>query len=456
MQETDIFIKLIITVVFGAVLGLESETREIEKKGEKKAEQEEQQKIGGFRTYTLISLFGGIAGLLYIQKLYELAYIIFISLILFLITAYYLNVKLKQAFGLTTEIAIIITFVLGFLTTSSLVRFEFLFAILVLMAFFLSQKRAIGKIIHKIEHKEIIDLIEFGLIAMIVLPLLPNQDFLLKDIVTALNIKNIELGNFSNLFVINPFQIWTIVVIVSGFNLFSYSVTKFIGQKKGILFSSVLTGLISSTSAIISYATKSKHKDNTKSDIKVLAGASLIANGVSFILVGLLILVINSMLFERIFLSLLFMFVAGVVTGLYLITSTKTSEGLDNNHKIIKYEPFSIMPAIKFVIIILVLTVVIQVFQILQFNESLVVLFTALSGVTGMDASSIAISNLAINNSITIQLAALGFILTNSVNFIAKGFYAKTLGSVVYFKYILVGLVISTLFGLIGLFAMFM
>ena len=164
-MESEILVKILLSVLFGSILGLESETREIDQFGPAKAIKTEKTRIGGFRTYTLISLLGGISGLLFIQGFQIISTILFITIIGFLIVAYYMNVKFHEAFGLTTEIAAIITFIIGFLTTSGVLKLELTLVILVVMAFFLSQKRGFGKFIRKIDHREVIDVITFGIIA---------------------------------------------------------------------------------------------------------------------------------------------------------------------------------------------------------------------------------------------------------------------------------------------------
>ncbi|MDQ7021241.1 MAG: hypothetical protein Q9M91_05415 [Candidatus Dojkabacteria bacterium] len=97
MAQTEILIRIILTIIFGAILGLESETREIANKGKIKAIKDEKSRLGGLRTYSVLSLFGGIAGLFYIKEIEILSYIMFTSVMVLIISAYIMNVQLKQA-----------------------------------------------------------------------------------------------------------------------------------------------------------------------------------------------------------------------------------------------------------------------------------------------------------------------------------------------------------------------
>ena len=448
MQETDLFIKLIMSVVFGAILGLETDTREIENKGEEKADKDEVQRLGGFRTYTLISLFGGIAGMFHILGAEIIAYLLFATIVAFLLSAYYLNVKLKKAFGLTTEIAIVITFALGFLTTSGLVRFEILMGILVLMAFFLSQKRGIGKFIKKIQHKELIDIIKFGLVSLLLLPILPNHSFILNDISNLLgrgDLSNESLGNF---YLINPFEIWLIVVIISGISLLAYYFSRVLGTKRGILVTSILGGFFSSTSTLISFANKSKTSANQALS-KRYAGGAVLSNGISYILAGILFAIMNFNLFKNVLSILFLMLITGVFYGFRFINVRNNDTKKDIDHEVI-YEPFSLLPALKFVTLIVCITLLIQFMQLLKINESLIILFTAISGITGIDAPIIAISNLNNSANITLQVALITFILTNTINLVAKSIYSKFLGDKTFFIYTSIGLALTAIISLAG------
>lgn len=447
MSESDLLIKLLLSVVFGAILGLESDTREIEDKGEKVAKKDEKFRLGGFRTYTLISLFGGIAGVFYILESKIISYILFLTLIILIFIAYYLNVKLKQAFGLTTEIAIIITFVLGFLTSSSLVRFEILLGILVLMAFFLSQKRGIGKFINKIQHKELIDVIKFGLISLILLPIIPNRDFYVKDLSQIIQVDFQE--KVGEIYLINPFSIWLVVILISGLNLVSYYLSRAFGTKAGIQITSFFGGFFSSTSTLISLASKAKKSEN-KTLIKRYSGGAILSNGVSYILAGFLFLISNFQLFREVLPMLVAMFISSVLIGLKFISS-KDKINKEDIDKDLLYEPFSVGPAIKFITLILSITIIIQLLQLLNVSETFILFVTAISGLTGIDAPIIAISGLALSENISFESAVLAFVLTNTINLIGKTWYSRLLGNNIFFKYVAIGLGLTVICGLLAL-----
>ncbi len=434
MFESTMLFKILLSTVLGAIIGLETETRELEKHDHKIENIDEKSRIGGVRTYTLISLLGGIAGLFYFSGDKVISTVLFIAIILFLLIAYYLNIQFKKAFGLTTEIAILITFISGFLVTSSIVTIEVILFVLVLLSFFLSNKRGIGRLIAKVKHYEVIDLIKFGLVSLVVLPLLPNRDIYLNEVITLFSPGQI-IGE-SNFILINPFQIWLIVVVISGLSIGSYVISKLFGEKNGLTISAFFSGFISSTSALVAFAHRSKKDKGNAS--KRLAGASMIANATSFIAVGALIFITNSKFALELLPLFITLFISSFLVGIYFILSQK-----EKSDQVTTYESFTLLPAIKFVAIIVLLKIFVQIVLSANLGIGFLILGTALSGITGIDASMIATATLVLDGIIPPGTGILLILVINTVNYIAKIVYARMNGTAIYTTYIVIGLLIS-------------
>jgi uncharacterized membrane protein (DUF4010 family) len=77
------------------------------------------------------------------------------------------------------------------------------------------------------------------LIGLVILPALPNRSF----------------GPFQ---VLNPFQIWSMVVLIVGVSLGAYLVHRLVGANVGAIVAGVLGGLISSTATTVSYARRTR------------------------------------------------------------------------------------------------------------------------------------------------------------------------------------------------------
>jgi uncharacterized membrane protein (DUF4010 family) len=227
MPDIEILARLLLSLSFGAILGLETETRTSEEKAKKIYKQSKKlgyvdkmrEKLGGVRTYTILSLFGALSGMLFQNGHQIFAYLMFIAVFLFVLSAYILNVQYRKAFGITTELAILITVLLGFASTAGILPIQFLIVIVVILTFTLSQKRGVGYLVKKIAHQEIIDVVTYAIVALVIFPFLPNQDYTVggfQELSTFLSSLGLEKEVFKDIVIINPFKLWQYVVLISG------------------------------------------------------------------------------------------------------------------------------------------------------------------------------------------------------------------------------------------------
>lgn len=103
------------------------------------------------------------------------------------------------------------------------------------IAILLHAKPVLHGIVARLGDVDIRAIMQFALISLIILPVVPDRTF----------------GPYA---VLNPHNIWLMVVLVVGISLGGYIAYKFVGGGAGILLSGVLGGLISSTATSVSYA----------------------------------------------------------------------------------------------------------------------------------------------------------------------------------------------------------
>jgi len=95
-------------------------------------------------------------------------------------------------------------------------------------------------------------IMQFVLITCIILPVLPNHDY---GPLSLIRFRAPAAGHSPGPFdVLNPFEIWLMVVLIVGLSLGGYIVYKFFGRNAGILLGGILGGAISSTATTVSYA----------------------------------------------------------------------------------------------------------------------------------------------------------------------------------------------------------
>lgn len=424
MDTLDLPIKFILSFILGALIGLE---REINEKKEISTEDGKKTAVLGLRSFSLITGLGTICGLLYTQFLFFS--IILASLFgLILLIFYYLDSSKEKDVGLTTEIAVIYSFVIGFLISVGVLPIQLIIAITVVVILLMSRKKNIKSIVEEIKQGEINAFVSFAILAFVILPFLPNQSFTLSSLGSLqeiLNNSGLNLMNFAKIELANPFKLWMIVVLITGIDILGYALERTIGRKRGGLIAAFAGGFVSSTATTISIAQDSKHSNKVNS----LLSIALFANAVSFLPTGFLLLTLNPQLFFSFFPTLIVLIITLGLIGVYFSMRTKhetidsiVSDEITKTHKI-----FDLAAALKFMSIFLLINIFSKLALELFGNTGFLVT-TSLGALTGIDAVVINIAQLTGAN-INLDLAIWALILVNAVNLLAKSFYSFLQGS---------------------------
>src|SRR5690606_24312361 len=157
--------------------------------------QEERELTAGIRTFGLAGLFGGLAALS-IGTLGVGAWIAMFALLALLVIAGYLaEVRLNRDHGLTTEFALMVTFLLGSLALAESALLAAACAIVV--ALLLSLKARLRRALRQLSPAELSGALKLLFISVVLLPNLPNQGY----------------GPWQ---VFNPYTTWWMVVLIAG------------------------------------------------------------------------------------------------------------------------------------------------------------------------------------------------------------------------------------------------
>jgi uncharacterized membrane protein (DUF4010 family) len=428
--EQKILFQIFLSLLLGALIGSQ---REIWQKKEKVPD------FAGFRTFTLISLFGFLSA--YFSELNKsnlILIISFISIILFDLISYFeLNKKNNKKISIITQICSILTFLIGVFIYFNLIYISITIAILISSILFLGDK--FHQFTYKLSETEIFATIKFGIISLIILPLLPNKNYSLLDIPIFYEIiKNqnlISLDIIKQIDVFNPFYIWLLVVFISGISYIGYILMKLIGSKKGILLTGFLGGLVSSTAVTTAFSIESK---KLKYLYLPLALGVIIACSTMFFRILIEVIVINSELFLYILIPMIIMGSIGFLGSYIILKRTK----LDHIKELSFKSPFTIIPSIKFAIFFIIIIFFSKLFSIIL-GEKGIYLISFISGITDVDAITLSLANLAKNSTISNQTASLGIIIATFSNTLMKGFFAYYLGTRKFAK------VIFIMFGII-------
>lgn len=355
LLDTLIF-KLVIAFFIGAFIGLRREI-DLQKEGS--------ESFVGFRTMPLVVIMGALStqipGIPFAPGVFVLA------IIVFLLIAYYNGVTKLKLIGLTSEFATIIMFLVGVFVGYG----EFMIGIVltVLVAILTSFKTELHTFARGISIKEWGGALQLLIISFVVLPFLPH---------TAVDPWGIII----------PFEIWLLVIFISGIGFTGYFLAKYIGAKHSMPLTAFLGSLVSSTAVTTALAIDAKKHKDIHTSIFTL---SLLVASVTMLARTLFTIIVVAPT-EFYFLAIPIITMMIVAGGAAYYLNRKTP--IIVSEKTISPElksPFQIMPALQFAA--LFVTILICVAAIREYVGEFGILFvsfvTALIDVDAIVLSSI-------------------------------------------------------------------
>lgn len=430
---SDLFINLVLALVFGASIGLE---RESSKQGESHTGS-----VGGIRTFSLISLMGALAGVFFLHNYASLAIIVVVGFLTLLVANYIIEGLTTKDFGITSELSAFATFLIGLLVMINIIPLQITVAILVILVFVMSLKSRTTKLVAGVSRQEIQSFISYAIIALVALPVLPDYAYKLKDIPFLTDLVQglkMDLGQFDDLDLINPRKIWIVVVLITGIDVFGYILGRLVGNKNGFALTSFMAGFVSSTSATQSLAQRSK---NSKF-VNHLIGAAILANLASFLQIFLLVGPLNPQWLVSIAPSILLMVLtAGLISIVFFRKKEPKEEEGSEQEK--EAQIFSLLPALKFAGLLIVIKIVTKI-CLIEFGQSGFIISSVIASFAGIDAIIVNLAEMA-GHTITFKFAFITFLVINLTNLLSKSLYSYLQGNVQFaLKFLVSVLIIAT------------
>ncbi|GMU95670.1 MgtC/SapB family protein [Ignavibacterium album] len=370
---------LAVVVFIGMLIGLEREY----------ARNKDEKIFAGIRTFPLIGLYGFTSALISSITENWVYAIFFIGFAGLSIAAYYSSAKDGKVGG-TSEVSSFIVFILGSLVYWGYILLPVVIAIIITM--FLSLKIQLHSFVGKVNAADIYATLKLAIITLIILPILPDKTF----------------GPFD---VLNPRLIWYMVIFVSGISFVGYIFIKLLGKDRGIIVTSLLGGLVSSTALTYSLTKKSKIEE----PLSFNYGLGVItASSMMFLRVLLIIAILNSELAVPLFIPLVIFALAGIIASIVFykknINIPEAAIELKN--------PFELKSAFVFGIIF-GLTIFLAKAAQIYFGDQGLYAASALAGFSSVDAISISISRLFGSN-ITLLVAMKAILFATISNTVIK------------------------------------
>ena len=329
----------------------------------------EERTFAGVRTFSLVALLGATS--VYAGQQSGLPWIVglvFLAVIALVVAAYQITAR-NGSIGATTEVSVLITFLIGGLCAWNEVAIAGAVAVVAMLL--LAIKGWLHNLAKRIEPSDVEATLKFAIITLIVLPLVPNTNF-----------------GPEGLEVINPYKTWLMVVLIAGLNFAGYVLVKVVGREHGLGITGLLGGLVSSTAVTLSFSQRSRSEPDLA---PVLALAILLAWTVMFFRVVVEVGVVNISLAKDLALGMVLMGAVSLAICFLLWRrgrSTEKAQVESGNN------PFELGDAIKFGVLFAVVIFVASAAQV-YFGDTGLYLAGALAGLTDVDAIALSMANLA-------------------------------------------------------------
>lgn len=418
--------KLLISFLLGAFIGLERESYERKNNERRHPGTRDQVAIGfGVRTFSMITVLGSIAGLL-LSTQPVLTAILTGGIILFSVSSYILSTLITRDIGFTTELTFLMSFMMGFLLSAELLSAHLVIALSVILVLILSLKRTIRSFVAGISTPELNALISYGIIALVILPFLPDTSVTLRDIPlleTLFNSYGIITPELYGIELFNPFTLWRVIAIITGVELLGHILERTIGGMKSWLIASFAGGFISSTAVTQALAIRSRKAESAHR----LSAAALLANVSSFFQMSILVSTVNLAFFTFSVPFILLHVIAGIIGVIFLSRTGRGVAPTVTDNSVTEKEIFSLYPAIRFALLFVTIKLVTSLARVAFGNVGFFVT-AMISALAGLDAIVITLSQQA-GSTLSLQTALMAFFLVNAVNLIGKSVYSAINGS---------------------------
>jgi len=344
--------------------------------------------FAGIRTSSLIAILGALLPLIFSLN-FAIGVLLCAAFLAALVGSFLINILKNQETGATSEIAILLTLVIGYLVGSHMI-FEGIFMSLMLVLI-LSFKKSIHLFVEKVSTRDFKFTVFFLIFALVILPLL----------------KDVDLGPFG---FFNPKEVWMMVTLITGVSFVSYILERIFSNKHTLYLTAFLGGIISSTATALNLALLIKKGKNTSKLINAIILTSLAMFVRVFIEVG----VVNYNLSFKLltFISLL------VLLSLFTVYLRNQKSEKVNVQSLAYEKPFEIKQAVTFAIFFSFIQLVIG-FLSDRMGDSGVYLSSFVSGFIDTDAVSLALASKSLTE-LSMTVAMQGVILALVANTIMK------------------------------------
>lgn len=342
------------SLAIGILIGIE--------RGWRQRDANDGSRVSGLRTFGLLGLTGGLAG--HVPDL--LAAAIALAALSSLVLGYRSALAREGSLSVTNTLVGIVTFALGYMAAKGQVS-EAL-AVAAVTTLLLTLRAQAHAMLKGMTAQEVDSIARFALVALVILPLLPDRN----------------LGPYDAW---NPRQIWMVVVVVLGLSFAGYVATRRLGSGKGIMITALCGSLVSSTAVTVTYAQRLRQKDGPEAPL--IAGIAL-ASLVMFVRVQLLSITLIPYAARSLALAMVPAFIVGGLTTL-LALRARNAEASASEVKL--GNPLDFGPALLLAGLVAVMAIPAR-WALEQFGDQGIIVVLGLTGMWDVDAAVLTLAGM--------------------------------------------------------------
>ena len=244
-------------------------------------------RFAGVRTFLLVGLLGGLGVTLSDLAGPAVGLAVIAAAAALVVGAYIVTARGGDVDG-TTEVSALVVLGAGALAgTGHLALASALSALTVLV---LVEKSRIHTLVHRLRSETLEAAARFAVLALVVLPLLPE-------------------GPFGPAPGFRPRELWVLVLLFSGLSFGGFLALRLVGADRGYALAGLLGGLVSSTAVTLSFSRESRHEGAPG---RALGSGVIAACTILLVRVGVLATILNSAVGWRVWPYLLLPLAAGL------------------------------------------------------------------------------------------------------------------------------------------------
>lgn len=374
---------LSVALALGLLVGIE--------RGWQRREDSEGQRVAGLRTFGLVGLLGGLAGTLGQQDAGLMIGLGLLGLGVLTAASYVVSSRTRADLGMTTEIAIMVTYLLA--AMAGLGELAIASSGAVVLVLLLTYKDVLHGWLGRIRYPELTAGIKLLLMTVVLLPLLPNQGY----------------GPWQAL---NPYVIWWMIVLIAGISFVGYFAVRIVGARGGTLFTALFGGLASSTAVTLNFARLARSQPAAA---PLLAGGILLACGTMFPRMLLVATLIHAPLLETLAWPALSMAVVTYGSALWWLRNPGRSMDAE---ALLPGNPLELRSAFAFGAL-LAAVMLLGAALTEWFGDAGVLALAAASGVADVDAITLSLADMS-RGDLALRMATLGIVIAAVVNSLVK------------------------------------